>query len=96
MRNGTSPDEPRNKVGQHPLFGLPVIFGDRRAPTSAYIQVPGSGLPLQRDVLSIEIDRSSTMRRVMLHYAHAFSIKSRNQQHAINSIPSSSGVAAGY
>src|SRR6202035_5153928 len=59
-------------IGNEGIVGLPVIFGDRHAPTSAYIQVPGSGLRLQADVLSSEIDRSSTMRRVLLHYAHAF------------------------
>jgi hypothetical protein len=67
-------------------------IGDRLAPTSAYIQVPGSGLRLQADLLTSEIDRSRTMRRIMLHYAHAFF----NQPHAIIFIPSSSDVAAGY
>jgi len=59
-------------IGNEGIVGLPVILGDRYAPTSAYIQVPGSGLRLQADVLSSEIDRSDTMRRIMLHYAHAF------------------------
>jgi CRP-like cAMP-binding protein len=59
-------------IGNEGIVGLPVIFGDRLAPTSAYIQVPGSGLRLQADVLSTEIDRSRTMRGIMLHYAHAF------------------------
>jgi hypothetical protein len=53
-------------------MALPIIFGDRHAPTSAYVQVPGSGLRLQEDVLSSEIDRSSTTRRALLHYAYAF------------------------
>jgi CRP-like cAMP-binding protein len=59
-------------IGNEGIVGLPVIFGDRLAPTSAYIQVPGSGLRLQAEVLRSEIDRSRTMRRIMLHYAHAF------------------------
>jgi CRP-like cAMP-binding protein len=59
-------------IGNEGIVGLPVILGDRQAPTSAYIQVPGSGLRLQADVLTSEIDRSSTMRRIMLRYAHAF------------------------
>src|SRR6266545_2548198 len=45
-------------IGNEGIVGLPVILGDRYAPTSAYIQVPGSGLRLQADVLSSEIDRS--------------------------------------
>jgi CRP-like cAMP-binding protein len=59
-------------IGNEGIVGLPVIFGDRHAPTSAYIQVPGSGLRLQADVLSSEMDRSSSMRGIMLRYAHAF------------------------
>jgi CRP-like cAMP-binding protein len=59
-------------IGNEGIVGLPVIFGDRLAPTSAYIQVPGSGLRLQADVLGSVMDQSRTMRRIMLHYAHAF------------------------
>jgi CRP-like cAMP-binding protein len=70
MANGSAAEV--GTIGNEGIVGLPVIFGDRYAPTSAYIQVPGSGLRLQADVLSSEIDRSSTMRRIMLHYAHAF------------------------
>ena len=70
MANGSAAEV--GTIGNEGIVGLPVIFGDRYAPTSAYIQVPGSGLRLQADVLSSEIDRSCTMRRVLLHYAHAF------------------------
>jgi CRP-like cAMP-binding protein len=59
-------------IGNEGIVGLPVIFGDRHAPTSAYIQVPGSGLSLPADVLESAIHRSGTMRTVMLRYAHAF------------------------
>jgi hypothetical protein len=70
MANGSAAEV--GTIGNEGIVGLPVIFGDRHAPTSAYIQVPGSGLRLQAEVLSSEIDRSSTMRRGLLHYAHAF------------------------
>ena len=70
MANGSAAEV--STIGNEGIVGLPVIFGDRHAPTSAYIQVPGSGLRLQADVLSTELERSNTMRRVMLLYAHAF------------------------
>src|ERR1700680_2480114 len=41
-------------------------------PSSAYIQVPGSGLRLRSSVLRDELRHSDSMRTVMLHYAHAF------------------------
>jgi CRP-like cAMP-binding protein len=70
MANGSAAEV--GTIGNEGIVGLPVIFGDSLAPTSAYIQVPGSGLRLRADVLSAEIDRSTTMRKVLLHYAHAF------------------------
>lgn len=59
-------------IGNEGIVGLPVILGDRLAPTSAYIQVPGRGWQLRADILTAELERSSRARLVMLHYAHAF------------------------
>jgi CRP-like cAMP-binding protein len=59
-------------IGNEGVVGLPVILGDRLAPTSAYVQVPGNGLRLPADILAAELDRSSRMQIVMRHYAHAF------------------------
>ena len=53
-------------------MGLPVILGDETTPMSAYVQVPGTTLRLQVDVLRLALQRSTGMRSVMLHYAHAF------------------------
>jgi CRP-like cAMP-binding protein len=47
-------------------------LGDRHAPTTAYVQVPGSGLRLSADVLRKELELNGRTRTVMLHYAHAF------------------------
>jgi hypothetical protein len=46
--------------------------GDHRGPTSAYVQVPGSGLRLRANVLRNELESNVRFRTVMLHYAHAF------------------------
>jgi CRP-like cAMP-binding protein len=59
-------------IGNEGIVGLPVILGDRFAPTSAYIQVPGTGLRLPAAILTAELERSSRTRTVMLQYAHAF------------------------
>ena len=58
-------------IGNEGVVGLPVILGDRLAPTSAYA-LPGTGLRLPADILTAELERSSRTRIVMLHYAHAF------------------------
>jgi len=70
MANGSAAEI--GTIGNEGMVGLPVILGDRLAPTSAYVQVPGAGLRLRADVLSHELERSSRTRMVMLHYAHAF------------------------
>ena len=58
-------------IGNEGVVGLPVILGDRLAPTSTYV-LPGTGLKLPADILTAELERSSRTRIVMLHYAQAF------------------------
>ena len=53
-------------------MGLPLMFGDDRAPTSVYVQVPGAGLRMKAALLKRELARSASMRTVMLRYAYAF------------------------
>jgi CRP-like cAMP-binding protein len=59
-------------IGNEGMIGLPIILGDSVAPTNVYIQVPGVGLRMQSHVLKEALETSSAMRRVMLHYVHAF------------------------
>lgn len=59
-------------IGNEGLVGLPVLLGDQEAPSSVYIQVPGSGLRIEARTFGRELERSGAMRAVMLHYAHAF------------------------
>ncbi len=59
-------------IGNEGIVGLPLLLGDRRAPTSVYVQVPGSGLRMSAALFAEELARSASMRAVMLHYAHAF------------------------
>jgi CRP-like cAMP-binding protein len=49
-----------------------VIFGDSQAPTNVYIQVAGRGLEMKAKLFWREMQRSSSLRMAMLHYAHAF------------------------
>ena len=70
MADGSSTEV--GTIGNEGIVGLPVILGDRLAPTTAYIQVPGTGLQLRASILAAELERSSRTREVMHHYAHAF------------------------
>ena len=59
-------------IGNEGLVGLPVVFADRQAPTSVYIQVAGAGLKMKATPFLQAMHRSEPMRTGMLHYAHAF------------------------
>ena len=70
MENGSAVEV--GTIGNEGMVGLPIALGDPVDPSSAYVQVPGSGLRLRASILEEKLRRSSSMRRVMLHYAHAF------------------------
>ena len=59
-------------IGSEGIVGLPVCLGDRHAPSSVYVQVPGTGLEMNARLFRGELDRSPTLNLVMLRYAHAF------------------------
>jgi CRP-like cAMP-binding protein len=70
MANGDAAEV--GTIGNEGIVGLPLLLGDHRAPTSVYVQVPGSGLRMNAATFGRELEQSASMRRVMLHYAHAF------------------------
>ena len=59
-------------VGNEGVVGLPLVFGDERAPTSLYMQVPGAGLRMPAKAFLKALSQSPTMQAVFLRYAHAF------------------------
>jgi CRP-like cAMP-binding protein len=59
-------------IGNEGMVGLPLVWGDDRAPTSVYVQVPGVGLRMKATLFTRELARSASMRTVMLRYGHAF------------------------
>jgi CRP-like cAMP-binding protein len=70
MANGAAAEV--GTIGNEGVVGLPPLFGDDRAPTSVYVQVPGTGLRMKATLFQQEFARSASMRAVMLRYAHAF------------------------
>jgi CRP-like cAMP-binding protein len=69
MANGAAAEV--GTIGNEGMVGLPLLLGDDRAPTSVYVQVPGTGLRMTAAQFSTELARSASMRAVMLRYAHA-------------------------
>jgi CRP-like cAMP-binding protein len=70
MKNGDAAEV--GTIGNEGMVGLPVIFGDSQAPTNVYMQVAGRGLEMKAKLFWREMQRSSSLRMAMLHYAHAF------------------------
>jgi CRP-like cAMP-binding protein len=59
-------------IGSEGLVGLPVCLGDRDAPSSVYVQVPGTALQIDARIFRSELERSPALNLMMLRYAHAF------------------------
>jgi CRP-like cAMP-binding protein len=59
-------------IGNEGIVGLPILLNDTTSPTTVYVQVPGTGLRMNASDLRRELERSLSMRTVMLHYTHAF------------------------
>jgi CRP-like cAMP-binding protein len=70
MANGEAAEV--GTIGNEGMVGLPLVWGDDRAPTSVYVQVPGVGLRIKSTLFTRELARSASMRTVMLRYGHAF------------------------
>jgi CRP-like cAMP-binding protein len=70
MANGSAAEV--GTIGNEGVVGLPILLNDTTSPTTVYVQVPGTGLRMNATDLRRELDRSSSMRAVMLHYTHAF------------------------
>ena len=70
MKNGAASEV--GTIGNEGIVGLPVVLGDKRAPTSVYVQVPGAGVRMKSGSFWEAMEQSPTLRRLMLHYAHAF------------------------
>jgi CRP-like cAMP-binding protein len=69
LQNGAAAEV--GTIGNEGMVGLPVLLGETEAPTSVYVQVPGSGLRMSATIFEAELDRSMSLRKVMLRYAHA-------------------------
>ncbi|HXQ05355.1 MAG TPA: Crp/Fnr family transcriptional regulator [Bradyrhizobium sp.] len=59
-------------IGNEGLVGLPICLGDRDAPSSVYVQVPGTALAMDARLFRGELERNPALNLIMLRYAHAF------------------------
>ena len=59
-------------IGSEGLVGLPVCLGDRDAPSSVYVQVPGTALQIDTRIFRDQLSLNPTLNLIIQRYAHAF------------------------
>jgi CRP-like cAMP-binding protein len=73
VANGTSkPSIEVGIIGREGMTGLAIVLGSDRAQHATYIQVAGKGQRISVAKLREADERSITLHRAMLRYAHAF------------------------
>ena len=73
VANGSSkPSIEVGIIGREGMTGLAIVMGQQRAPHDTYIQAAGKGQRIRAAKLREADERSNTLHRAMLHYAHAF------------------------
>jgi CRP-like cAMP-binding protein len=58
-------------IGNEGMFGVPVVLGMNTTPLRALIQMPGSAMRMQAEVLRDELKRNGVLRNVLQRYSHA-------------------------
>jgi CRP-like cAMP-binding protein len=59
-------------IGNEGFVGIPILFGDKQAPTSVYMQVGGASLRMKANLFREVMQRHPPIQRAMLQYAHTF------------------------
>ena len=62
-------------IGSDGVTALSLIMGGKRAPHTTFIQVAGHGRRITADNLRGAMERSSSLRNVLLRYANAFFVQ---------------------
>jgi len=57
------------------MTGLAIVMRQQRAPHDTYVQVAGKGQRIKATKLRDADERSNTLHRAMLHYAHAYMLQ---------------------
>ncbi|NOT40893.1 MAG: Crp/Fnr family transcriptional regulator [Alphaproteobacteria bacterium] len=62
-------------VGREGMTGLAVVMGATSSPNATFIQCEGRGLRMLATALTHATERSPTLQRVVLQYAHTFAVQ---------------------
>jgi CRP-like cAMP-binding protein len=62
-------------IGREGFFGIPLVLGADRSPYDTFMQVEGEGHSVPAQVFREVLEKSPSLRRTCLHYAHVYSIQ---------------------
>jgi CRP-like cAMP-binding protein len=74
-------------IGPEGLVGVPVVLGLETSPHTALVQGAGTGLRMPPERLRRALDESTSFRRVMLRFVHAFMTQITETAHANAGFP---------
>lgn len=58
-------------VSNEGMVGIPVILGDNTTTTTAFVQISGTGMQIDADVLRAEFNRGGAIQTLLLRYVQA-------------------------
>jgi CRP-like cAMP-binding protein len=81
------PDEQRGTTelgmqGYEGLIGLPILLGADRGPQKVFMQVGGTAQRISAEAIAALMDRSATLRRLLLRYVQVFLLQSAQTAYA--------------
>jgi CRP-like cAMP-binding protein len=62
-------------IGREGMTGTPVVLGAKRSPCEIFMQVEDSGQCIEAEKLSGALDRSVTLARCLMRFAHVFAVQ---------------------
>lgn len=62
-------------IGREGMTGMPVVLGAERSPCDVFMQVEGHGQSIGADQLSEAMDKSITLVRSFMRFAHVFAVQ---------------------
>jgi CRP-like cAMP-binding protein len=62
-------------VGREGMTGIPVVLGADRGPCEVFMQVEGAGQRIAAEALQSALEESTTLRRCLLRFVHAFQMQ---------------------
>jgi CRP-like cAMP-binding protein len=75
VANGAGKQIEIGLIGQEGMTGLGIVMGNDRSPHDTYMQVAGRGLGISASKLREADERSATLHRLIMKYAHTFLVQ---------------------